>query len=59
MPQIHEIKILNSKHFDKQLELTISCIKSKLFEITNKFKELKFQQNLKVEFTKREKFLKK
>ena len=59
MSQIHEIKILNSKHFDKQLELTISCIKSKLFEITNKFKELKFQQNLKVEFTKRERFLKK
>ena len=37
---------------DQQLNLARSSIKNKLFEKTKKFKELKFQQNLLVEFTK-------
>ena len=32
--QLYEIKILNSKDHDEQLNLKKSCIKRKLFEIT-------------------------
>ena len=50
--QQYEIKIVNSKKYDEQLNLTRFCIKSKLFEITNEFKEFKFHQNLWIEFTR-------
>lgn len=37
----------------KQLNTTRSCIKNILSKITEKFKEFKFQQNLRAEFTKK------
>ena len=42
----YEIKILNSKKYNEQLNLTRSSIKKKLFEITKENKESKFQQDL-------------
>ena len=47
--QRYEIKILNSKKFDEQLNLTRSNTKNKVFE---EFRAFKFQQNLQTEFTK-------
>ena len=44
--QLHEIKIVNSKNYDEELNLTRSSIKNKLFEITKEIKEFKFQENL-------------
>ena len=41
----------NSKKNDQQLNLKRSFIKNKSFETTKEFKELKFQQNLRIEFT--------
>ena len=43
---------LNYKRHDEQLKLTRSSIKNKLFEISEEFREFKFQQNLRIEFTK-------
>ena len=40
------------------LSLHKLLLKIELFEITKKFKELKFQQNLRVEFTKKKDILK-
>ena len=48
--QLYEIKILNFKEFDEQLELTWPRIKNKLFETTKKVKEFKFEHNLRLEF---------
>ena len=47
-----EIKILNPKSYDEQLNLTRSSIKNKSFEITKESKEFNFRQNLIREFTK-------
>ena len=41
--QHHEIKIVNSKEYDEQLNHTRYSIKNVLFETTKKFKEFKFQ----------------
>ena len=41
--QHHQIKIVNSKEYDEQLNHTRYSIKNVLFEITKKFKEFKFQ----------------
>ena len=35
---------------DKQLNLTRSSVKNKLFEITKEFKDFKFQQSLGIEY---------
>ena len=40
------------------LIFTKSCIKNKLFEISGEFREFKFQQNLRTEFTKNDKAFK-
>ena len=56
--QHHEIKILNSKRYDEQLNLAISSIKNKLFETTKEFKEFKFHQNLAIEFTRNDEVFK-
>ena len=56
--QLYGIKTLHSKPHDEQLNLTRSCIKNKLFEITKELKELKFQQNIQVEFLKDDKVVK-
>ena len=48
----YEIKVLNSKKYEEQLSLTRSSIKNKLFQITEEFKEFKFQQNLRIKLTK-------
>ena len=56
--QCDETKILTSKKYDEQLNLTRSSIQNKLFEITEEFKEFIFQQNLQIELTKKMKFLK-
>ena len=39
--QCYEIKISNSGKYDEQINLTISSIKNKLFEITKEFKEFR------------------
>ena len=44
--QCDETKILTSKNYDEQLNLTRSSIQNKLFEITEEFKAFIFQQNL-------------
>ena len=44
-----------SKKYDEQLKLAISCIKNKLSKTSKEFKEFKFQQNLRIEFTKNDK----
>ena len=43
--QLYEIKIVNSKKYDEQLNHTRS-IKNKWTEITKEFKEIRIQQNL-------------
>ena len=48
--QLYEIKILNFKEFDEQLELTWPRMKNELFETTKKVKEFKFEHNLRLEF---------
>ena len=48
--QRYEIKIVSSKKCDEQLNLA-RPIKNKFFEITKKYKEFKFQQNLQIELT--------
>ena len=53
--QLYGIKILYSKQYDEQLNLTRSHIKNKLFEITKELNELKFQQNIQGEFMKDDK----
>ena len=50
--QRYEMKIFNSKKCEEQLNLTRSSIKNIFFEITKEFKEFKFRQNLRIEFTK-------
>ena len=50
--QRFEIKIINSKEYDWQLNLTKSSIENQLLEITKKFKAFNFQQNLRIIFTK-------
>lgn len=52
--QRYKIKTVNSKKYDKQLNLRRYSITNKLFEIT---KEFTFQQNLQIEFTKKMTFL--
>lgn len=47
--QHYEIKIVNSKKCDEQLNLAKSFIKNKLFEKSNEFKS-KFQQHLQIKF---------
>ena len=44
-----------SKKYAEQLKLAISCIKNKLSKTSKEFKEFKFQQNLRIEFTKNDK----
>ena len=51
----YEIKILNSKKYDEQLNLIKFSIKNKIFEIT---KGCICQQNLRIELLKMMKFLK-
>ena len=46
------MKILDSKKYDEQLNLTKFSIKNQLFEITKEFKEFNFQQSVRIEFTK-------
>ena len=43
---------MDSNKYGKQLNLTSSSIKNKLFEIHKKFKEFKFQQKLQIAFSK-------
>ena len=43
---------MDSNKYDEQLNQTSSSIKNKLFEITKKSKEFKFQQNLRIKFNK-------
>ena len=56
--QRYEIETVNFKNYDEQLNLTRSSIKNKLFEISKKLKELKFQQNLQIELTKNDEVFK-
>ena len=55
--QRYAIKIRNSQKYDEQLNLTRHSNKNNLFERPKKLKEFQFHQNLKIEFTKNDKFL--
>ena len=56
--QQYEIKITVSKKHDEQLNLTRSSNKNKLFAISEEFRAFKFQQNLRIQFTKNDKVFK-
>ena len=57
-PELYEIKTLNFKKYDDHLKHVSPCIKNRLFEITNEFKDFKFpKKQLRIYLKKKKEIL--